>query len=279
MADDIHRPHHLLAARLTGEDKEVTDEGTFRTIVDRFNRLDEVTKAIQSVGVDQCGIIFGIDYTTSNETQGKNTFGGNSLHTVKEKTINPYQEVICILGETLEPLDDDGIIPAYGFGDKGTPDRKLFPLKPENDCDGFMEVMDVYNHVTPGLKLGGPTNLAPLIDEAVHIVKNTKKYHILVIATTGQLACQAETVASIVTASNFPLSIIVVGVGDGPWDAMNDFDDLLPERIFDNFQFVNFHKVKQGARNPQASVALAALMEIPDQYMYIKDLKLVEKLS
>ncbi|WAR17007.1 CPNA2-like protein, partial [Mya arenaria] len=231
MADDIHRPHHLLAARLTGEDKEVTDEGTFRTIVDRFNRLDEVTKAIQSVGVDQCGIIFGIDYTTSNETQGKNTFGGNSLHTVKEKTINPYQE---------------------------------------NDCDGFMEVMDVYNHVTPGLKLGGPTNLAPLIDEAVHI------YHILVIATTGQLACQAETVASIVTASNFPLSIIVVGVGDGPWDAMNDFDDLLPERIFDNFQFVNFHKVKQGARNPQASVALAALMEIPDQYMYIKDLKLAK---
>ena len=40
-------------------------------------------------------------------------------------------QVICILGETLEPFDDDGKIPVYGFGDSVTKDKDVFPIKPE----------------------------------------------------------------------------------------------------------------------------------------------------
>lgn len=36
--------------------------------------------------------------------------------------------------------------------------------------------------------------------------------------------------------SNYALSIVLIGVGDGPWEAMYYFDDNIKQRNFDNFQ-------------------------------------------
>lgn len=50
------------------------------------------------------------------------------------------------------------------------------------------------------------------------------------------------TLSALVDASQYPLSIVMVGVGDGPWGLMEDCDDLLPARKFDNFQVLIFLK-------------------------------------
>lgn len=56
----------------------------------------------------------------------------------------------------------------------------------------------------------------------------------------------------------------MIGVGDGPWEMMEEFDDKLPARKFDNFQFVEYNSVMQlNKRNPEAGLAIMALMEVP----------------
>jgi len=70
---------------------------------------------------------------------------------------------------------------------------------------------------------------------------------------------------------------LLVGVGDGPWEMMEEFDDALPQRQFDNFQFVNFHDIMVKYDGDELIFAREALMEIPEQYRCIKKLGLLSQ--
>lgn len=244
-------------------------------IFDKFTSIEDVRAAIRTAGLESSSLMFGIDFTASNVHQGLRTFGGRNLHHLDMLNPNPYQQVISILGETMEPFDDDGFIPAFGFGDVTTKDFGVFPFLSEGYCAGFQEVLSAYQGVAGRVRLSGPTNFAPLIYKAIDIVRQTRAYHILVIVADGQVTSEQATRDAIVEASRWPLSIVLVGVGDGPWAQMEEYDDSLPTRKFDNFQFVDFYKVMSTARNPTAAFALSALMEIPDQYKQIKKLGLL----
>jgi E3 ubiquitin-protein ligase RGLG len=48
-------------------------------------------------------------------------------------------------------------------------------------------VLDRYTEITPHVQLAGPTSFAPIIYEAISIVRQSKEYHILVIIADGQV--------------------------------------------------------------------------------------------
>ncbi|KAK1406071.1 hypothetical protein QVD17_42268 [Tagetes erecta] len=254
----------------------------YSKIADDYQTLEQVTSALAQAGLESSNLIVGVDFTKSNEWTGLKSFNGRSLHSVGELQ-NPYEQAISIIGKTLAAFDEDNLIPCFGFGDASTHDHSVFSFYPDShSCQGFEDVLRRYREIVPQLKLSGPTSFAPIIETAITIVEQSGgQYHVLLIIADGQVTRSVDTehgqlssqerntIDAIVRASYHPLSIILVGVGDGPWDVMKDFDDHIPSRAFDNFQFVNFTDIMSKNVNPlkkETEFALNALMEIPLQY-------------
>ncbi|KAF8091468.1 hypothetical protein N665_0445s0053 [Sinapis alba] len=255
----------------------------YSKISDNYASLDQVSEALGRAGLESSNLILGIDFTKSNEWTGAKSFNKKSLHHISSNTPNPYEQAITIIGRTLAAFDEDNLIPCFGFGDASTHDQDVFSFYPEGRfCNGFEQVLARYREIVPQLKLAGPTSFAPIIEMAMTVVEQSSgQYHVLVIIADGQVTRSVDTehgqlspqeqktVDAIVKASTLPLSIVLVGVGDGPWDMMQEFDDNIPSRAFDNFQFVNFTEImsknKEQSRK-ETEFALSALMEIPPQY-------------
>ncbi|XP_011014652.1 PREDICTED: E3 ubiquitin-protein ligase RGLG2-like [Populus euphratica] len=266
-------------------------ERKYSKIDDNYNSLVQVTEALARAGLESSNLIVGIDFTKSNEWTGARSFSHRSLHHIGDDQ-NPYEQAIYIIGKTLSSFDEDNLIPCFGFGDASTHDQEVFSFYPdERFCNGFEEVLRRYRELVPCLRLAGPTSFAPVIEMAITIVERSGgQYHVLLIIADGQVTRSVDTehghlspqekrtVEAIVKASEYPLSIILVGVGDGPWDMMKEFDDNIPARAFDNFQFVNFTEImskNMDRPRKEAEFSLAALMEIPSQYKATLELNIM----
>jgi len=255
---------------------------------DALSSPKALAAALKRVGLESTNLICAIDFTASNKTSGAETFGGRSLHALDVPGGNPYEQAVCIIGTTLSSFDDDGLIPVFGFGDQAS---RNFDTTSLGIRRGFESVLCKYRRsLKRDIVLSGPTSFAPVIRKSIDIVKKSgNQFHVLMIIADGQvsdvLGCKAETIKAIVDASNVPLSIVVVGVGDGPFDQMEAFDDELPQRRFDNLQFVNFAPFQAALASSsqvdnksvfEAAFALCALQELPSQYNDIVRLGLLE---
>ena len=98
------------------------------------------------------------------------------------------------------------------------------------DIKTIDNVLKVYRETVPKLSFSGPTFFAPLINNLNNNVKedlrNGKKmnYNILMILTDGQIGDMRETIDALVEASYLPISVIIVGIGNGPFGNMDILD-------------------------------------------------------
>ena len=125
------------------------------------------------------------------------------------------------------------------------------------------------------IDIARPTNFASIVKEAKRIASNIEvsqsyqQYIILVILTDGVITDFEETVEEIVAASQLPLSIVIVGVGDASFEEMEYLDgdtsqltDLNGNKAKrDIVQFVPFSQCASDGRK----LAEQTLAELPAQ--------------
>jgi E3 ubiquitin-protein ligase RGLG len=197
--------------------------------------------------------MLAVDFTKSNSWTGKASFGGRCLHDTSAGAPNPYERVVSVLGRTVEHMlgrgSDLAAAPllCWGFGDASTGDTAVFSFLDGNrPAQGFTHALERYRQLAPAVVLAGPTSFGPAIRAATAAtLERGNPFTVLVLIADGQVTRsadtpagelspqEADTIDALVAASALaPLAVIMVGVGDGPWEMMQQFDDLIPARSF-----------------------------------------------
>ncbi|KAJ8259575.1 hypothetical protein GJAV_G00171010 [Gymnothorax javanicus] len=251
-------------------------------IQQQFTFLDYV------MGGCQINFTVGIDFTGSNGDPRS----PESLHYLSPDGLNQYLSAIWSVGQVVQDYDTDKLFPAFGFGAQIPPDFKVsheFALNfnPSSPyCQGVQGIVEAYRMVLPQIRLYGPTNFSPIINHVARIASgaaqqgNASQYFVLLIITDGEITDLDQTRQAIVNSSRLPMSIIIIGVGEADFKAMEflDGDDgvlksLTGEPVArDIVQFVPF---RDFLKAPKEALAQTVLAEVPSQLVsYFKMVKL-----
>ena len=137
---------------------------------------------------------------------------------------------------------------------------------------GIQSAIDCYLKVVKKVILSGPTFFAPIIKTIASIASvNNYSYMVFLLLTDGVIMDLEETINEIIIASAFPLSIVIVGVGNENFEAMKKLeshDSILQnskgqQAKRDIVQFVSF---RDYSSDPM-KLATETLKEIPKQFI------------
>ncbi|XP_064398173.1 copine-1-like [Halichondria panicea] len=253
--------------------KKYTNSGTVR--LEKITETKMYSFLEYIMGGCQINFTVGVDFTGSNG----NPLNPSSLHFIDPAYPNQYTQALIAVGAVCQDYDSDKLFPALGFGGKiGGNVSFEFPLNgnPSNPyCLGVQGVIQAYHQALTTVELWGPTNFAPIIRHVANFAEQAtrnpevQQYFILLMLTDGAISDMMATKQAVIAASHLPMSIIIVGVGEANFDAMNELDSDDTKLTVgssvasrDIVQFVPFRDFKHSS--PQA-LAAAVLAEVPSQ--------------
>jgi len=208
-----------------------------------------------------------IDFTGSN---GDPRRPGTLHHFSHHGQMNGYEKAISAVGGIVAKYDSDQQFPVYGFGAKydGVV-RHCFQVGPSKEVHGIKGILDAYKGVfkTP-LIMSGPTVFTEVIQLAASQAKqryqiNPLSYSILLLLTDGAVTDVEATKQVLASVADAPLSIVIVGIGNADFSAMQFLDDF-ETRSGVNRDIVQFVQFNAHEHN-KTSLTRATLEEIPDQ--------------
>lgn len=159
----------------------------------------------------------------------------------------------------------------YGGYEKNVSKQKDFYniASPKEACSGIAGILTAYRASFDKYSLGKPAaKFAPLIkhimNTAPHCTQDSQNYHILLLFTNGECTDLSDTLDALITASDYAMSVIIVGIGNGPFLKLETLDSA-------KSPLTNAHGNKWSSRHmvqylPMSKqVAEQSLQHIPSQ--------------
>ncbi|KAL8171267.1 hypothetical protein V2J09_023071 [Rumex salicifolius] len=225
----------------------------------------------------ELSFMVAVDFTGSNGDPRS----PNSLHYVDPSgRLNAYQQAIMDVGQVIQFYDTDRHFHAWGFGGmyNGSVSHcfNLNGSPHPTEVQGVEGIMAAYSYALHTVRLAGPTLFSNVIYNAAEIVAqslhNNSKYYVLLIITDGVLTDIQETKDALVKASDLPLSILIIGVGNADFTQMEILDGDGGTRLKsstgqvatrDIVQFVPMRDVQ----GDEMSILQCLLEELPEQFL------------
>ena len=101
----------------------------------------------------------------------------------------------------------------------------LVPGGANTAAQGINGIMQAYNNAVQSVRLSGPTIFSQVLQTAIGISQsgmNGSQYFTLLIITDGVITDMENTKNAIVAACDYPLSILIVGVGPADFSRMEE---------------------------------------------------------
>lgn len=182
----------------------------------------------------------------------------------------------------------DGLITTLGFGAKlpGCMSAEFdFSLSGQVDprVQGVEGLRKPYRTAVTSVKLSGPTNFTPLIRNVMHrctndpVSQHNQNFTVLLILTDGIITDFDDTIEAIIDASyGSPLEIVIVGVGNAYFSAMDYLDSDERKLVSRKTGNVAKHDTVQFIRFKNAmsleSFSAEVLQEVPERLVdYMMD--------
>ena len=226
-------------------------------------------------GGTQVNFTVAVDFTASN---GKPTDPTSLHYRDPHGRPNQYQTAIRAVGDIIQDYDSDKQFPALGFGARippsGQVSHEFFLNLTDNPfCAGMEGVLAAYNSSLHNVQLYGPTNFSPVIRHVAQFANayqaDPTNYFVLLIITDGVITDLEETKGAIIAASQLPLSIIIVGVGDADFTEMELLDGDNQQKSKGQRDIVQFVELKSFVQSDYSwdkeRLAGVVLAEVPTQ--------------
>jgi hypothetical protein len=220
--------------------------------------LNDYEKAIYAVGT-----ILG-EYTSSVGKRGCDVVANH----VSTLMMSSHLSFVA----TAE-YDADQLFPVWGFGAKyNGVVRHCFQCGNDVEVSGVKGIMEAYKGVfNTTFTMSYPTVFTDVIRTAARYARHERQlleqdgkmsYTILLILTAGNVEDVQATKDELIAASSAPLSVVIVGVGDQDFSAMEFLDEHEPEAEGgrDITKFVKFNDYRSFNKLTEA-----VLDEIPEQ--------------